>query len=174
MRSSAPRSGYRPSARPHCRDASASLEQSLARLRLDHVDIFHLHNPITDAGGGSTLSARQCWMTWCRRSSACVHREKFVSSGFAVGDTAALHQVIDSGAFDSAQIVYNMLNPSAGEKLPKRLSGTGLWAVVRFPQSGRDWRRRHSRAGGWRLVWLQPSVTPLRSGARADRLGHEL
>jgi aryl-alcohol dehydrogenase-like predicted oxidoreductase len=37
----------------------------------------------------------------------------------AVGDTDALHQVIDSGAFDSAQIVYNMLNPSAGEALPQ-------------------------------------------------------
>ncbi len=36
----------------------------------------------------------------------------------AVGDTASLHQVIDSGAFDSAQVVYNMLNPSAGEALP--------------------------------------------------------
>jgi aryl-alcohol dehydrogenase-like predicted oxidoreductase len=36
----------------------------------------------------------------------------------AVGDTAALHQVIDSGAFDSAQVVYNMLNPSAAEDLP--------------------------------------------------------
>jgi aryl-alcohol dehydrogenase-like predicted oxidoreductase len=37
----------------------------------------------------------------------------------AVGDTAALHQVIDAGVFDSAQIVYNMLNPSAGEALPQ-------------------------------------------------------
>lgn len=36
----------------------------------------------------------------------------------AVGSTAALHQVIDSGAFDSAQVVYNMLNPSAAEQLP--------------------------------------------------------
>jgi L-galactose dehydrogenase/L-glyceraldehyde 3-phosphate reductase len=36
----------------------------------------------------------------------------------AVGDTAALQQVIDSGAFDSAQVVYNMLNPSAAEALP--------------------------------------------------------
>ena len=37
----------------------------------------------------------------------------------AVGDTAALTQVIDSGAFDSAQIVYNMLNPSAAGALPE-------------------------------------------------------
>jgi len=36
----------------------------------------------------------------------------------AVGDTAALHQVIDARAFDSAQVVYNMLNPSAAEQLP--------------------------------------------------------
>ena len=34
----------------------------------------------------------------------------------AIGDTAALYRVI--GAFDSAQVVYNMLNPSAGTELP--------------------------------------------------------
>jgi aryl-alcohol dehydrogenase-like predicted oxidoreductase len=37
----------------------------------------------------------------------------------AVGDTAALHQVTDARAFDSAQVVYNMLNPSAAEALPQ-------------------------------------------------------
>src|SRR5438552_791759 len=36
-----------------------SLEGSLARLRLDRVDILHLHNPITGNGGGSALSVRQ-------------------------------------------------------------------------------------------------------------------
>jgi aryl-alcohol dehydrogenase-like predicted oxidoreductase len=36
----------------------------------------------------------------------------------AVGDTAALHQVIDARQFDSAQVSYNMLNPSAGSALP--------------------------------------------------------
>ena len=36
----------------------------------------------------------------------------------AVGDTAALNQVINAGVFDSAQVVYNMLNPSAAEALP--------------------------------------------------------
>ena len=37
----------------------------------------------------------------------------------ALGDTAALHQVIDARVFDSAQCVYNMLNPSSGEPLPE-------------------------------------------------------
>ena len=36
----------------------------------------------------------------------------------ALGDTAALHQVIDARVFDSAQVVYNMLNPSAARELP--------------------------------------------------------
>jgi L-galactose dehydrogenase/L-glyceraldehyde 3-phosphate reductase len=36
----------------------------------------------------------------------------------AVGDTAALHEVIDSGAFYTAQVCYNLLNPSAGQPVP--------------------------------------------------------
>jgi aryl-alcohol dehydrogenase-like predicted oxidoreductase len=36
----------------------------------------------------------------------------------AIGDTAALHQVINARTFDSAQVVYNMLNPSAAAELP--------------------------------------------------------
>jgi uncharacterized protein len=36
-----------------------SLEGSLARLDLDRVDIFHLHNAITETGGGEALSVRQ-------------------------------------------------------------------------------------------------------------------
>ena len=56
----------------------------------------------------------------CRRSSACAQQGKIRFLGItAVGDTAALQQVIDVRAFDSAQIVYNMLNPSAAEKLPE-------------------------------------------------------
>jgi aryl-alcohol dehydrogenase-like predicted oxidoreductase len=35
----------------------------------------------------------------------------------AIGDTAALHRVIDVRVFDSAQVVYNMLNPSAAAGL---------------------------------------------------------
>src|ERR1700722_18824837 len=38
---------------------ATSLEGSLARLGLERVDIFHLHNPITETGGGSALSVQQ-------------------------------------------------------------------------------------------------------------------
>jgi aryl-alcohol dehydrogenase-like predicted oxidoreductase len=36
-----------------------SLEGSLVRLRLDRVDIFHLHNAITETGNGEAISVRQ-------------------------------------------------------------------------------------------------------------------
>lgn len=96
-----------------------SLEGSLARLRLDRVDILHLHNPITEAGGGSTLSAGQVLDGVVPAFDRLRRQGKIGFLGIsAVGETAALHRVIASRAFDSAQIVYNMLNPSAAVPLP--------------------------------------------------------
>jgi aryl-alcohol dehydrogenase-like predicted oxidoreductase len=98
---------------------TTSLEGSLARLRLDRVDIFHLHNPITEAGGGSALSVRQVLGDVVPAFERLRQQGKIRFLGMtAVGDTVALRQVIDSRAFDSAQVVYNMLNPSAAEELP--------------------------------------------------------
>src|SRR5450631_260808 len=97
-----------------------SLEGSLARLGLDRVDIFHLHNPITETGGGPALSARQVLDDVVPAFERLRAQGKIGFLGMtAVGDTAALRQVIDARAFDSAQVVYNMLNPSAAEALPK-------------------------------------------------------
>jgi L-galactose dehydrogenase/L-glyceraldehyde 3-phosphate reductase len=96
-----------------------SIEGSLARLRLDRVDILHLHNPITETGGGSALSVRQVLDDVVPAFERLREQGKIRFLGFtAVGDTAALHQVIDARAFDSAQVVYNMLNSSAAEELP--------------------------------------------------------
>jgi aryl-alcohol dehydrogenase-like predicted oxidoreductase len=98
----------------------ASLEGSLARLQLDHIDIFHLHNPITLTGGGSSLSVRQVLDDVVPSFQRLRQQGKIRFLGIsAIGDTAALHQVIDAAVFDSAQVVYNMLNPSAGEALPQ-------------------------------------------------------
>jgi aryl-alcohol dehydrogenase-like predicted oxidoreductase len=97
-----------------------SLEGSLARLGLDHVDIFHLHNSITETGGGPALSVRQVLDDVVPAFERLRQQGKIRFLGMtAVGDTVALQQVIDARAFDSAQIVYNMLNPSAAENLPK-------------------------------------------------------
>jgi aryl-alcohol dehydrogenase-like predicted oxidoreductase len=96
-----------------------SLEGSLARLRLDRVDIFHLHNAITETGGGEALSVRQVLGEVVPAFERLRQQGKIRFLGLtAIGDTAALHQMIDARAFDSAQVVYNMLNPSAADVLP--------------------------------------------------------
>jgi aryl-alcohol dehydrogenase-like predicted oxidoreductase len=98
---------------------TTSLEGSLARLQLDRVDIFHLHNPITEKGGGSSLSIPQVLDEVVPAFERLRSQGKIRFLGItALGDTAALHQVIDARVFDSAQIVYNMLNPSAASDLP--------------------------------------------------------
>lgn len=97
-----------------------SLEGSLQRLGREQVDIFHLHNAVTVAGGGEALSARQVLQEVLPAFDRLRRQGKTRFLGLtAVGDTAALRQVIDAAVFDSAQVVYNLLNPSAAAALPE-------------------------------------------------------
>lgn len=96
-----------------------SLDASLKRMGREQVDIFHLHNAITTSGGGESLSAKTVLEEVVPAFEKLRQQGKMRFLGItAVGDTPALHQVIDSRAFTSAQVSYNMLNPSAGEALP--------------------------------------------------------
>ena len=98
---------------------TTSLDGSLRRLKRDHVDIFHLHNGITRRGGDESLSVRQVLDEVVPAFQALRAAGKMRLLGLtAVGETAALQEVIGSGAFGSAQISYNLLNPSAGQDLP--------------------------------------------------------
>ena len=72
---------------------AASLEHSLMRLRRDRVDIFHLHNAISEAGGGETLSVQQVLGEVVPTFERLRQQGKTRFLGLtAVGDTAALHQ----------------------------------------------------------------------------------
>jgi aryl-alcohol dehydrogenase-like predicted oxidoreductase len=122
-----------------------SLEGSLARLGLDRIDIFHLHNAIAETEDGSVLSVRQVLDDVVPAFERLRQQGKIRFLGMtAVGHTAALQQVIDARAFDSAQVVYNMLNPSAAEELP-----------VDFP--AQDYRRLfdHTQAAGVGVVGIR-------------------
>jgi aryl-alcohol dehydrogenase-like predicted oxidoreductase len=124
---------------------ATSLEGSLARLRLDQVEILHLHNPITGRGGGSTLSVRQVLEEVVPAFERLRAQGKIRFLGMtAVGDTAALNQVIDARAFDSAQVVYNMLNPSASEQLP-----------LNYPAQDYERMFDHTRAAGVGVVGIR-------------------
>ncbi len=98
---------------------ASSLDGSLQRLRRDRADIFHLHNAITEHGGGEALSVRQVLDEVVPAFERLRQAGKIRFLGLtAVGETASLLKVIDSRGFDSAQVVYNILNPSAGTTLP--------------------------------------------------------
>ncbi len=101
------------------RAVTESLDGSLSRLGRDHVDIFHLHNAITVDGEGESLSAAIVLQEVVPAFEALRAAGKTRFLGItAVGDTAALHQVVNSEKFDSAQVSYNMLNPSAASDIP--------------------------------------------------------
>ena len=96
-----------------------SLDGSLKRLGRDRVDIFHLHNAITNDGDAESLSVGRVLEEVVPAFEALREAGKVRFLGItAVGDTAALHKVLDSGKFQSAQVSYNMLNPSAARALP--------------------------------------------------------
>ena len=108
-----------PGTGPTAEFITQSLEGSLRRLGREQVDILHFHDPITTAGGGNTVSVRQVLDQVVPAFEALRRQGKVRFLGItATGDTSALHEVIDAGVFDSAQVAYNMLNPSAATALP--------------------------------------------------------
>ncbi len=149
-----------------------ALEASLRRLGRDSVDLFQLHNPIEPDGSDTAIGVRAVLDEVAPAFRRIREQGKAQFVGFtAVGDTDALHRVMESGAFDTAQVPYNLLNPSAGGKLAagypaqdyKNLigqaqsSGVGV-IVIRVLAGGAlsGSAARHPIAA--------PSVTPIASG----------
>ncbi|MBS0559873.1 MAG: aldo/keto reductase [Proteobacteria bacterium] len=103
---------------------AAAMDASLKRLGRDHVDLYQLHNAITAEGAGPDLTPRQVLEEVAPAFEALRRQGKTRFIGItAVGDTDALHQVALSGAFDTAQVSHNLLNPSAGGPMPAALPG---------------------------------------------------
>ncbi|MEO8713498.1 MAG: aldo/keto reductase, partial [Acetobacteraceae bacterium] len=95
------------------------LEASLKRLGRDSVDLFQLHNAIAPENSDEALSLRAVLDEVVPAFERLRAKGKIRFLGItAVGDAASLQQVISAGAFDTAQVSYNMLNPSAGAAVP--------------------------------------------------------
>lgn len=95
-----------------------SLEESLRRLGREQVDILHLHNPIRVSGAGALTPAQVLGEVVPAFENLRRQGKLRFLGVTATGETPALHEVIASRAFDSAQVTYNMLNPSAAIGLP--------------------------------------------------------
>lgn len=100
---------------------TGSVEASLQRMGRDAVDLIQLHNHITRQRqtADPTLSVQDVLGEVVETFRQLQAQGKVKYYGItALGDTDALHQVIDSGALYTAQVCYNLLNPSAGQPVP--------------------------------------------------------
>jgi D-threo-aldose 1-dehydrogenase len=103
-----------------------SLHESLARMNLESVDLLQLHNPIEPMVKGNAITPDLA----LREGGVADALERMREQGLtkfigitALGEAASLRKAIDSGRFDSAQVYYNMLNPSAGRAMPAKWTG---------------------------------------------------
>lgn len=98
---------------------SQSIDESLRRLQREQVDLLQLHNSISPEGRPRDLHPDVVLGEVAPAFERLKEAGKIRFAGItAIGETAALHRVVESRAFDTAQIVYNLLNPSAGGPLP--------------------------------------------------------
>lgn len=169
-----------------------SLEASLKRLQRDSVDVLQLHTQLAMERGGAG---------WQRAISPDdVLGEDGVADAFdsvrsqglvrflgftGLGETEALHQIIQSGRFDLVQAYYNLLNPSAGVSVPSGFTSYDFGQLIdRATEQGMGVAAIRTLAGGAlagkasRTGYAAPTVAgPMVPGgkyqtdeARADKL----
>lgn len=92
------------------------LRESLQRLGAERVELFQLHNPIEATSGGRALAVDAVTRKDGVLDALEAVREQGLCDliGFtALGDAQLCAQIISSGRIDTAQVYYNMVNPSA-------------------------------------------------------------
>jgi len=96
-----------------------SIEASLSRLKLDHIDIYQLHNTLGRKDFRGQLHLDQVL------DEVIPAFEKLQKSGkvsflglTAKGEVEDINELINTGVFSTAQIFYNLLVPSAGGTVP--------------------------------------------------------
>ncbi len=94
------------------------LDNTLNRLKVDKLELYQLHNKITFEENNDTLTCSQIF-----NNNICEIMTKLKEDGrvkyiglTALGDTESIRKIIQTGYFDTAQIYYNLLNPSANFK----------------------------------------------------------
>lgn len=118
-------------------DVPAQIEErlraSLARLNRSSVDLLQLHNRIGSKAGGRMMTAEQI----LGRNGVADGLDRLREKGLirhkgitAIGEAAPICEVIRSGRFDSAQVYYNLLNPSAARRMPRAWTGHDFTGVI--------------------------------------------
>ena len=157
----------------------ASVEESLTRLQREQVDLIQMHNHVASMAEDGSVTPEEALGEVVDALRELREQGKVRFWGMtAVGETAALHRVIDSATLHTVQSVYNLVNPSAGSSVPpgfdmpdygnliERASANGMGVlVIRVLAAGAltGEATRHPVA--------VPSVAPIGSG---QDYGHDL
>ena len=118
-------------------DISGQIEQSLTaslkRLRRDSVHLLQLHNRIGPETTDSALTVEQV----LGADGVVEVLERLREQGLfdhlgitALGDGDCCRRVVESGRIDTAQVYYNLLNPSAGQPMPGQWSGQDFNSLI--------------------------------------------
>ena len=155
----------------------SSVEESLARLQRDQVDLIQMHNHVASSAQGTAVTPDE---TLGEVADALLDLQQQGKVRFwgmtAVGESPALHRIIDSGTLHTVQSVYNLVNPSAGADVPSgfdmpdygnligRASAAGMGVlVIRVLAAG-------ALTGvGTRHPVAVPTVAPIGSGRDYDQ-----
>ena len=111
-----------------------SLHESLDRLQRNSVDLLQLHNLIETDLSETALTIDHV----LGPNGVADAMERLRDQGLirlmglsALGDHVETARIIDTGRFDSAQVYYNMLNPSAARtRMPDRWTGFDSTGII--------------------------------------------
>ena len=112
---------------------SESFEASLGRLQRDGVDLLQLHNQIGPETTDRFLGIDDVLRPGGVADALDGLREQGLIQfiGFtAIGDPDCLLKIVRSGRFDSAQVYYNLLNPSAAYAVPEGWSSPDFAGLI--------------------------------------------
>jgi len=113
-----------------------AVEAGLSRLSRARVDFVQLHTRATlDRGMGKRFSLTPKDVLGRNGVidgfKSMRDRGKVGFFGFSgLGDPKALHELVDSGEFHGFQCYYNLLNPSAGQPVPKNFSALDYGEIL--------------------------------------------
>ena len=96
-----------------------SVEESLTRLQREQVDLIQMHNHVASVAEDGSAAPEEVLGEVVDALRELRDQGKVRFWGMtAVGETPALHRVIDAAALNCVQSVFNLVNPSAGSDAP--------------------------------------------------------
>jgi D-threo-aldose 1-dehydrogenase len=101
----------------------AAITASLGRMQMDSVDLYQLHNRL--AVDATNVPNSLTPDDVLKPGGVADAFQSLVDKGLTrhigftcTGEAEAMHKVMASGRFETAQVYYNLLNPSAGRDMP--------------------------------------------------------